>query len=101
MLRIAAAVVLSATIACAGVLPSGLADPLASKAECEAFAKEVAAGGEADLQAIAFVEGRGENGIHSDEAKLATEFLYARMRGGLSMSDEAVGLYVSRACRSL
>ena len=100
MLRIAAtAVALSATLAAA--LPSGLDDPLVSKATCEAFAAEVAAGGEPDLQAIAFSEGRLEHGIHSDDAKTATDLLYARIGGKLAMPDEAVSIYVDRVCRSL
>lgn len=102
MLRIAVtAVALSATLACAGVLPSGLTDPLVSKAACEAFAGEVAAGGEPDLQAIAFSEGRMEHGIHSDDAKTATDLLFARIGGKLAMPDDAVSIYVDMVCRSL
>ena len=99
-LALAAALALAAP-AFAGVLPSGLADPLASAATCEAFASEVELGGEADLQSIAFAEGRMAHGVHTPEAETATDLLFARSAGTLSMSDGAVSVYINVVCRSL
>ncbi len=84
-----------------GTLPSGLDDPLASAATCEAFANVVADGGDANLQAIAYAEGRTAHHIHTDVAKSATDLLFARANGVLSMLDEAVAVYVNSVCRSL
>jgi hypothetical protein len=100
-MRLALLLVVAAAPVMADTLPSGLADPLANATACEVFAQEVAAGGESDLQAIAFAEGRTKHRIHSEDAKMATDLLFARTSGELAMPDEAVSVYLSRVCREL
>ena len=56
---------------------------------------------EADLQAIAFMEGRTVHGLHSEDAKMATDLLNARFEGKVDMPDEAVAVYVERVCRNI
>jgi hypothetical protein len=100
-MRLALLLVVAAAPMMAGTLPSGLSDPLADAETCQAFAAEVGAGGEADLQAIAFMEGRTAHGLHSEDAKTATDLLNARYQGNLDMTDEAVAVYVEIVCRSI
>lgn len=100
-MRLALLLVVAAAPAMADTLPSGLADPLSDQATCSAFAHDVAAGGEADLQSIAFMEGRMAHGLHSEDAKTATDLLDARFEGNLDMTDEAVAVYVERVCRNI
>lgn len=100
-MRYALLLVIIAAPAMADTLPSGLADPLADAETCRAFAAEVGSGGEADLQAIAFMEGRTVHGLHSEDAKMATDLLNARFEGKVEMPDEAVAVYVERVCRNI
>lgn len=100
-MRAALLLVILAAPAAADTLPSGLTDPLSDQAACLAFADEVGAGGEAELQAIAFMEGRTAHALHSEDAKAATDLLNARSTGDLDMADEAVSVYVERVCRSI
>lgn len=100
-MRLVLLLVVAAAPAMADTLPSGLADPLADAETCQAFAEEVASGGETDLQSIAFMEGRMAHGLHSADAKTATDLLNARFEGNLDMPDEAVAVYVERVCRNI
>lgn len=98
-MRLAFALTLLAAPAFA--LPSGLADPLASSDACAAFAAEIETGA-ADpvLAGIAFDEGRLVHGLHTEDAKLASDVLASWQVGG-SLPSDAVAVYVSRVCRSL
>lgn len=100
-MRLALLAVVAASPALADTLPSGLSDPFADAETCEAFAEAVRAGGESDLQAIAFMEGRAAHQLHSEDAKTATDLLNARSQGVLGMADEAVAVYLARVCRSI
>lgn len=100
-MRLALLLVVATAPVMADTLPSGLADPLADAETCRAFAAEVGSGGEVDLQAIAFMEGRTVHGLHSEDAKMATDLLNARFEGKVDMPDEAVAVYVERVCRSI
>ena len=100
-MRLALLLVVAAAPALAEPLPSGLADPLANAESCATFAEEVAAGGDPMLQAIAFAEGRAVHKAHSDDAKTATDLLFARADGSLDMQGEAVAVYLDRVCRAL
>lgn len=100
-MRLALLLVVAAAPAMAETLPSGLADPLVDAETCAAFAEEVAMSGDPMLQAIAFAEGRTAHQAHSDDAKTATDLLFARADGSLDMQGEAVAVYLDRVCRAL
>jgi hypothetical protein len=95
-------IVLLPTVAFAGDLPSGLSDPLKDESACRLFASSVKfSSNDPVLDAIAFAEGRMKNGIHSDDAKSASDLLFARSNGKLDMADAAVAVFVNRVCRAL
>lgn len=90
-MRLALALILTAAPA--------FADPLASKAACEAFAASLQ-NADPVLAFIDFSEGRVAHNLHTEDAKMASDVLDARALGG-DMPAEAVAVYVNRVCRSL
>lgn len=90
-MRLALALILTAAPA--------FADPLASKDACEAFAASIPSA-DPVLAFIDFSQGRLARGLHTADAKMASDALDARALGG-DMPAEAVAVYVNRVCRAL
>jgi hypothetical protein len=100
-MRLAATLIMLAAPAFAGTLPSGLEDPFASADACAAYAARIeAADIDPTLASIAILEGRTAHDLHDEDAKLASDVVFAWSKGA-DIKPAVVSVYVNRVCRSL
>jgi hypothetical protein len=94
MKKLALLLALVASPVFSGDLPSGLDDPLKSKATCLRFLASFENGYEFDFAAIAWLEGIVANNRHSDDAMFVGDALLAKA------DRKVVSALIRGVCRS-